>query len=218
MSFCQGFWALERRHSPWKGGIGGGLCLLTLLLAGCSRSTPSVNRSVPDPATRVLSSNPGGTPDPGAGLGTVLQQLAGELIGESAESPANSAERRPALRIKPRDGAAVDGDARQTKAISPSESARESRDAYSGQTTECQRAFEDFRLAKDAKDTEDSIFYYRRGLRLCPNDEAARNELGELYLKVRQYDEAAQEFKRVLEINPESVRGRTNLETARSRK
>lgn len=217
MRHPQGSPAVRCRRSRWKGGLKGWLCVIILPLVGCSHSSPAVDKSVGGPAARAVPSNPGGGLEVGAGgLGAALQQLAGELIGERSESSVNNTDKRPALQIKPGDGAASDGEARRAKATATPETARG--DQYGAHTAECQRAGDDFRLARDAKDTEDSIFYYRRGLRLCPNEETARNELGELYLKIRQYDDAAQEFRRVLEINPESARGRSNLEAARSPK
>ena len=78
----------------------------------------------------------------------------------------------------------------------------------------CNRAFYAFDAARKAKDTEEAVSQYREGLRLCPGDDVAHNELGELYLRLGHKTEAAAEFTEALRLNPNFSRAQKNLEAA----
>ena len=78
----------------------------------------------------------------------------------------------------------------------------------------CNRAFYAFDAARKAKGTEEAVSQYREGLRLCPGDDVAHNELGELYLRLGHKTEAAAEFTEALRLNPNFSRAQKNLEAA----
>ena len=78
----------------------------------------------------------------------------------------------------------------------------------------CNRAFYAFDAARKATDTEEAVAQYREGLRLCPGDDVAHNELGELYLRLGHKTEAAAEFTEALRLNPNFSRAQKNLEAA----
>ncbi len=79
----------------------------------------------------------------------------------------------------------------------------------------CNRAFYAFEAGKKAGDTEAAVAHYKEGLTLCPNDDVAHNELGELYLRIGRRAEAATEFQAALDINANFSRARKNLEATR---
>src|SRR6478672_5807570 len=66
----------------------------------------------------------------------------------------------------------------------------------------CNRAFSAFDQGRKAGDTDTAIASYKEGLRLCPNDDVAHNELGEIYLRLGRKAEAMAEFQAALQINP----------------
>jgi len=76
----------------------------------------------------------------------------------------------------------------------------------------CNRAFYAFEAAKKASDSESALNSYKEGLSLCPNDDVAHNELGELYLRMGRKAEAASEFQAALRINPNFSRAQKNLD------
>jgi len=51
-------------------------------------------------------------------------------------------------------------------------------------------------------------------LSLCPNDDVAHNELGEIYLRLGRRAEAMAEFQAALQINPNFSRAQKNLDVA----
>jgi Flp pilus assembly protein TadD len=79
----------------------------------------------------------------------------------------------------------------------------------------CNRAFSAFEAGKKAGDTEAAVAHYKEGLMLCPNDDVAHNELGELYLRMGRRDEAAAAFRAALNLNANFSRARKNLEATR---
>lgn len=79
----------------------------------------------------------------------------------------------------------------------------------------CNRAFYAFDAARRAGDSEEAIRLYREGLDLCPSDDVAHNELGELYLRLGRKADAAAEFEAALRLNPNFSRAQRNLEAAR---
>jgi tetratricopeptide (TPR) repeat protein len=79
----------------------------------------------------------------------------------------------------------------------------------------CNRAFYEYEAARKTKDPQEAIARYRQGLQLCPDDDVARNELGELYLQQGQRAEAITEFTEALRINPNFSRAQKNLQAAK---
>ncbi|MGE0684121.1 MAG: tetratricopeptide repeat protein [Candidatus Binatia bacterium] len=76
----------------------------------------------------------------------------------------------------------------------------------------CNQAFYAFDTGRKAGDTDEAIAKYREGLELCPNDDVAHNELGEIYMRMGRRAEAAAEFQAALRINPNFSRAQRNFD------
>lgn len=79
----------------------------------------------------------------------------------------------------------------------------------------CNQAFSAFAAARKATNDEEAIAQYREGLRLCPSDDVAHNELGEIYLRLGRRSEAAAAFTEALRLNPNFSHAQKNLDAAR---
>lgn len=79
----------------------------------------------------------------------------------------------------------------------------------------CNQAFASFDAGRKAGDSDNAITQYREGLALCPNDDVAHNELGEIYMRLSRKAEAAMEFEAALRINPNFSRAQKNLDSVR---
>jgi len=79
----------------------------------------------------------------------------------------------------------------------------------------CNRAYPAFSAARKAPKIEEAVDLYREGLTLCPSDDVAHNELGELYLRLGRKTEAAAEFEEALRLNPSFPRAQKNLDSTR---
>ncbi len=79
----------------------------------------------------------------------------------------------------------------------------------------CNKAFTAFDAARKAKNDEEGIARYREGLDLCPSDEVAHNELGEIYARAGRPADARTEFEAALKINPNFARAQKNLDALR---
>ena len=77
----------------------------------------------------------------------------------------------------------------------------------------CNQAFYAFDAARKTSDTEEAIAKYKEGLGLCPKDDVAHNELGEIYMRAGRKSEAAAEFQAALRINPNFSRAQRNLDS-----
>ncbi len=80
------------------------------------------------------------------------------------------------------------------------------------QTEACNRAFSDFDAARKATDDATAIAYYQAGLAICPSDDVAHYELGEVYLRLGQTDAAQAAFEQAVGINPNFSRAQRRLE------
>lgn len=97
------------------------------------------------------------------------------------------------------------------------ESLQQQRQQEDKEREACNRAFFLFDAARKAATPEEAIERYREGLALCPKDDVAHNELGELYLQLGRTDEAVAEFHEALRLNPNFSRAQKNLDAARTR-
>jgi len=76
---------------------------------------------------------------------------------------------------------------------------------------DCNLAFRDFESAQEAATRDQAITLYRKGLRLCPDDDVARYELGKILIAVGRRAEAQEEFEAALRINPDFKSARREL-------
>ena len=79
---------------------------------------------------------------------------------------------------------------------------------------DCNTAFYTFEEARKSPEGETAIAKYREGLALCPTDDVAHNELGELYLRMGRKAEARAEFEEAVRLNANFVRAQRNLHDA----
>ena len=76
---------------------------------------------------------------------------------------------------------------------------------------DCNLAFRDFEKGQEAENRVQAIALYRKGLRLCPDDDVARYELGKILIAVGRRAEAQEEFEAALRINPDFKSARREL-------
>ena len=92
---------------------------------------------------------------------------------------------------------------------------RTQRETEERERADCNRAFTSFEAARKAPDDAAAITSYREGLALCPSDDVAHNELGELYARTGHATEARTEFEAALKLNPNFTRAQKNLDALR---
>ncbi len=76
----------------------------------------------------------------------------------------------------------------------------------------CNRAFNDFDAARKATDDATAIASYQAGLAICPSDDVAYYELGEVHMRLGQTDAARTAFEQAVRINPNFSRAHRRLE------
>jgi tetratricopeptide (TPR) repeat protein len=79
-------------------------------------------------------------------------------------------------------------------------------------TQTCNRAFLSFERAQAAREPRDAVALYREGLEVCPDDDVAHYELGNILAGMGRRDEAREEFEAALKINPNFKGARQELE------
>ncbi len=70
------------------------------------------------------------------------------------------------------------------------------------QSKECKEALSERDLALEATDNSDKLFHLRRALRLCPQSAPLHHELGKVYASMQRTNDAEEEFKQALAIDP----------------
>ena len=81
------------------------------------------------------------------------------------------------------------------------------------QNEACNRAFSDFDAARKATDDATAIAYYQAGLTICPSDDVAHYESGEVYLRLGQSEAARAAFEAALKINSHFSRAQRQLDS-----
>ena len=76
----------------------------------------------------------------------------------------------------------------------------------------CRRAFVSFEQAQVASNAREAESFYREGLALCPRDDVAHYELGRILAEGGRAREARREFEAALNINPDFIGAREELE------
>ncbi len=93
------------------------------------------------------------------------------------------------------------------------EALQQQRTQQQQQTEACNRAFSDFDSARKATDDAAAVAYYKAGLAICPSDDVAHYELGEIYVRLGQTEAARAEFAEALQINPGFSRAQRQLDS-----
>ena len=84
------------------------------------------------------------------------------------------------------------------------------------QNEACNRAFNDFDSARKATDDSAAVAHYTAGLAICPSDDVAHYELGEVYVRLGRTAAARMEFEEALRINPRFSRAQHQLDSLNS--
>ncbi len=149
-------------------------------------------------AGAVIGHQTGNTGE-GAAIGGAIGAVSGALVGDKLQ--AQEEETRKA----------------RLEAQRAREEAEEAKmEARRARVASAKRKCEDyFEKARIAANPEDKIYFYKKGLRLCPENAPAHNRLGEIYLKIGKKDDAAYEFRRALEIDPDYYPAQRNLDRLR---
>ena len=81
----------------------------------------------------------------------------------------------------------------------------------------CNQAFRHFEKAQAVKSPRDAVALYREGLKLCPDDDVARYELGKVLAGMGRKEEAQAEFEAALRINPKFQGAKQEMEKLRGK-
>ncbi|MBN8549842.1 MAG: tetratricopeptide repeat protein [Deltaproteobacteria bacterium] len=82
-------------------------------------------------------------------------------------------------------------------------------------TPECTQAEGEVNKAAGSAELADKLFHYRRALRLCPDNPAYHNGLGEIYLSLNRRNDAEFEFREALNLDPQFQAATNNLNSLR---
>lgn len=80
-------------------------------------------------------------------------------------------------------------------------------------SADCQSAQKEVDQGKETVDASKKLFHYRRALRLCPEDAALHNDMGEIYIALKRKDDARFEFNEALRLDPQMSKASTNLQS-----
>lgn len=78
-------------------------------------------------------------------------------------------------------------------------------------TPECIQAEGEISKAGQSAELADKLFHYRRALRLCPENPAYHNGLGEIYVSLNRRNDAEFEFREALNLDPSFSPAQNNL-------
>lgn len=78
-------------------------------------------------------------------------------------------------------------------------------------TPECIQAEGEISKAGQSAELADKLFHYRRALRLCPENPAYHNGLGEIYVSLNRRNDAEFEFREALNLDPQFAPAQNNL-------
>jgi tetratricopeptide (TPR) repeat protein len=82
-------------------------------------------------------------------------------------------------------------------------------------TPECIQAEGEVGKARESGELADKLFHFRRALRLCPENPAYHNGLGEVYVSLNRRSDAEFEFREALNLNPNFQPAANNLNSLR---
>lgn len=75
----------------------------------------------------------------------------------------------------------------------------------------CMQAKEEAQRAASAKSEADQLFYYRRALRLCPDNPKYHLAIGRLYTAIGRNEDAQEEYKQVLKLEPSNLEAKQEM-------
>lgn len=80
-----------------------------------------------------------------------------------------------------------------------------------GGNTNCELAGKEVDRARRATSDGDKLFYFRRAMRLCPNNATYHLEVAHVYSELGRKNDAKIEFKRVVELDPNNAEAKEQL-------
>ena len=81
---------------------------------------------------------------------------------------------------------------------------------------ECGEADKEVQRAAQVGALADKLFHYRRALRLCPNNPAYHNSIGEVYVSLQRMNDAEFEFREALQLDPGYAPAQKNLRSVQA--
>ncbi len=110
-------------------------------------------------------------------------------------------------------GAAAPGAAVAASKNTPTGSVNSPQDLSSNsvQGADCKEAQSEAERALAAASAADKLFYYRRALKLCPQNAAYHVETGKIYVEIERSEDAAFEFRQALDLQPGNSEAKSAL-------